>query len=145
MKSRQAYVDGNLAKKPIKRKQIKKRSSVRKISRQEINKKAKIKQDRNFMFFLIVMITMGGLLTITIETKIYNMQNNLNSISKNIQLQREIQSDLHIKTMRYSSIKNIEDKASSELNMFIPKEEDIIKIDFSDNYFRNLNDKSPHE
>ena len=145
MKSRQAYVDGNLAKKPIKRKQIKKRSSVRKISRQEINKKAKIKQDRNFMFFLIVMITMGGLLTITIETKIYNMQNNLNSISKNIQLQREIQSDLHIKTMRYSSIKNIEDKASSELNMFIPKEEDIIKIDFSDNYFRNLNDKSSQE
>lgn len=97
------------------------------------------------MFFVIMMITIGGLLTIIIETKIYNMQNNLNSISKNIELQREIQSDLRIKTMRYSSIKNIEDKASSELNMFIPKEEDIIKIDFSDNYFRNLNDESSQE
>ena len=43
-----------------------------------------------------------------------------------------------VKLLKFSSLKNIQEKAGTKLYMFMPNKEEIITVDFSQNYFKDL-------
>ena len=59
-------------------------------------------------------------------------------MSSTIKNMKEENEALKVKILKYSSLSNIEGNASAKLGMYIPSTEDVVKIDFSENYFKDI-------
>ena len=97
------------------------------------------KNDRKYILTVAIVIFSLGFITISGDSKVYNMQRKISDISTQINQKQEENEALKVKLLKFSSLNNIQEKAGTKLAMFIPKKEETVKIDFSENYFKNLN------
>ena len=139
-------VNGNTAVKPLKKPSIRKPKKQNENRKNKNNKKRlfqKQKQsDRKYMFTVIMIILGLGCVTIAGDSKVYKMQQQVTKLENQISNTNEENEALRVKILKYSSLSNIEENASNTLEMHVPHSSDIVKIDFSDNYFKDVETNS---
>ena len=122
MRERQiGYIRGNTAVAPDRKPKIgknkkKKNSILRKKSKQKAilaNKKS----DRKYMFLIVTTVFILGCVTIAGDTKVYKMQNEVSQLDSTIKTMKEENEALKVNLLKYSSLSNIEENASSKLGM----------------------------
>jgi len=117
-------------------KQIQRRKKIKMLLR---NKR---KNDRKYILTIAVVIFSLGCITISEDSNVYNMQRRVSNLSTEIKQTQENNEALKVKLLKFSSLSNIKEKAETKLSMFIPNKEETVKIDFSQNYFKDLKSKS---
>lgn len=143
MQGRQyGYVKGNTAVAPVRKPKInknnkKKNSILRKKNKQRAINESK-KSDRKYLFLVVATVFTIGCVTIAGDTNIYNMQRQVTQLDSNIKTMKEENEALKVKLLKYSSLGNIEENASTKLGMYMPSTNDVVKIDFSENYFSGV-------
>lgn len=100
------------------------------------------KNDRKYLLTIAVVIFTFGCITISGDNKLYSIQEKVSDIDTQIRQTQEENEALKVSVLKYSSLKNIQENAGTKLSMFIPNKEEIVKIDFSDNYFKDLEPKN---
>lgn len=146
MQERQfGYIRGNTAVAPERKPRIsrnnKKKNSILRKNNKEKAIIASRKNDRKYMFLVVTAIFTLGCVTIAGDTKVYNMQREVTQLNSSIKTMKEENEALKVKLLKYSSLSNIEGNASTKLGMYIPSSNDIVKIDFSENYFHEVSEK----
>lgn len=136
-------IKGNTAVKPLKSRTIRKTKITKEQIRKNKNNRKKLfkklkKNDRKYMLTLVIAILGLGCFTIAGDGKAYKMQKEVINLENQISRTNEENEALRVKILKYSSLSNIEGSASNSLGMHIPNGNDVIKIDFSDNYFKDV-------
>ena len=96
------------------------------------------KNDRKYLITVAVVIFGLGFITITGDSKVYSMQKQVATLNTQIKQTQEDNEALKVQLLKFSSLNNIQEKAKSKLAMSVPKKEETVKIDFSQNYFEDL-------
>lgn len=135
-------IKGNTAVKPLKKTTIRKPKKQNK-NRKKIKSKAylsrKQKQsDRKYMLTVILTVLGLGCITIAGDGKVYKMQQTVSKLENQISTTEEENEALRVKILKYSALNNIEENASNSLGMHVAQGSDVVKIDFSNNYFQNI-------
>lgn len=139
-------VKGNNAVKPLKKTTIPKpkrqdKNVKRKHKREELFRKEK-QSDRKYMLTVIISILSLGCIIIAGDGKVYKMQQNVSRLEKQINATEEENEALRVKILKYSALNNIEENASNTLGMHVAQGTDVVKIDFSNNYFEDVEEHS---
>lgn len=121
-------------------KQIQRRKKIKSRNTFLRNKR---KNDRQYILTMVVIMFSLGFATVSGNGKVYNMQTKVSNLSIQINQTQEENEALKVKLLKFSSLKNIQEKAGTKLYMFIPNKEETVKIDFSQNYFKDLKEKKP--
>lgn len=142
-------IKGNTAIKPLKK------TTVRKANKQSENRKNKINKnklfkkqkqsDRKYMLTVIITILGLGCVTIAGDGKVYKMQQQVTNLENEISSTKEENEALRVKILKYSSLNNIEENASNTLGMHVAHGSDVVKIDFSNNYFENVEESTSYK
>ncbi|WP_294392679.1 cell division protein FtsL [uncultured Clostridium sp.] len=137
-------VKGNTAVKPLKKTTICKPKKNSQIRRQKKNDKKNMfrrerQSDRKYIFTVILFVLGLGCITIAGDGKVYKLQNNVTTLENQINSTKEENEALRVKILKYSSLDNIEENAGNSLGMYLPHSDDVVKIDFSDDYFKDVN------
>lgn len=143
MQERQfGYIRGNTAVAPERKPRISRNNKNKNSILRKKNKEKAIiasrKNDRKYMFLVVATIFTLGSVTIAGDTKVYNMQRQVTQLNSSIKTMKEENEALKVKLLKYSSLSNIEGNASTKLGMYIPSSSDVVKIDFSENYFDEI-------
>ncbi|MBE6063660.1 MAG: cell division protein FtsL [Clostridium butyricum] len=147
MRERQqfGYIRGNTAVAPERKTRIGKNNNKKKSALRKRNKQKAIiasrKNDRKYMFLIVVTIFIFGCVTISGDNKVYNMQRKVTQLNSDIKTMKEENEDLKVKLLKYSALNNIEENAGAKLGMYVPSSADVVKIDFSENYFSDISDE----
>lgn len=136
------YVRGNTAIAPSK-KDDERKDDKQQIKRQKKANKQKAlerqkKSDRKYMFVIATSIFILGITLISREGSIYKMQKQVSTMKNEISNFKENNEALKVKILKHSSLSNVEENAVSKLSMHIPQKQDVVKIDFSENYFESV-------
>ena len=136
-------VRGNTAVKPLRKTTIRKPKKHNEIIRKNKNNKKKLfkkerQNDRKYMLTVVMFILGIGCVTIAGNSKIYNMQRAVTKLENEINNTNEENEALRVKILKYSSLNNIEESAENNLGMYVPHGEDVVKIDFSNDYFKDV-------
>ncbi|WP_180277943.1 cell division protein FtsL [Clostridium sp. LS] len=118
--------------------QIKKR---RKIANKNIVLKNRRKNDRKYLLTVAVMVIGLGLITIYEDNKVYSMQGKVSGLTNEIKQTQEDNEALEVQILKYSSLSNIQENAKNKLAMYVPNKDETVRIDFSQNYFKDLKPK----
>lgn len=139
------YIKGNTALAPERKKGVRKPDKKykqiqrrKKLQSKNILLRNKRKSDRKYVLTIAIVIFSLGFVTISGDSKVYNMQKQITDLNTQIKQTEEANEALKVKLLKYSSLSNIEQNASSKLSMVIPKKDETTKIDFSQNYFKDL-------
>lgn len=100
------------------------------------------KNDRKYMLTIAVVIFTFGCITISGDSKLYSMQKKVSDLGIQIRQTQEENEALKVRLLKYSSLSNIQENATTKLSMSIPNKEETVKIDFSQNYFKDLEPKN---
>ena len=143
------YIKGSTALAPERKRKVRKLDKKykqiqrrKKIQNKNTLLKNRRKNDRKYILTVAVVIFTLGVVTINGDIKVYNMQKNVADLSSQINQTQEDNEALKVKLLKFSSLSNIQQKAGTKLSMFIPKKEETVKIDFSQNYFKDLKSNS---
>ena len=136
-------VKGNTAVKPLKKTTIRKpKKSREQIRKEKKNKKNLFKKqrqsDRKYMLTVVMFILGLGCITIAGDSKVYKMQKTVTTLENEISSTKEENEALRVEILKYSSLNNIEENAGNTLGMHVPHGEDVVKIDFSNDYFKDV-------
>ncbi|AOR23947.1 cell division protein FtsL [Clostridium taeniosporum] len=137
------YIKGSTAVNPSRKSTIrrpkKSKQNLRKVKK---NKSIKIKNEkveaRKSTLIISILIVSLGLMTIAGDTKVYSMQKNLGKINGKINNAQETNEALKVKLLKFGSLQNIQETSEKQLSMSMPTKDDIVKVDFSENYFANI-------
>ena len=138
------YIRGNTVVAPDRKPKISRNNKKKNDILKKNKEKARIaskKNDRKYMFLVVASIFTLGCATIAGDTKVYNMQREVTQLNSSIKTMKEENEALKVKLLKYSSLSNIEENASARLGMYIPSSSDVVKIDFSENYFHEISEK----
>lgn len=116
-------------------KQIQRRKKLQSKNNVLRNKR---KNDRKYVLTIAVVILSLGFITISSDSKVYNMQKSVTDLNTQIKQTEEANEALKVKLIKFSALNNIEQNAGTKLSMIVPKKEETVKIDFSQNYFKDL-------
>lgn len=140
------YIKGSTVSAPERKSRVRKPDTKYKQIQRRKNRNALLrnrrKNDRKYVLTMVVIIFGIGFITISGDSKVYDMQRKISNLSTQINQTQEDNEALKVKLLKYSALSNIQEKAGTKLSMFIPKKEETIKIDFSQNYFENLKSNS---
>jgi cell division protein FtsL len=100
------------------------------------------KNDRKYVLTMVAIIFGLGFVTISGDSKVYDMQSKISNLSTQINQTQEDNEALKVKLLKFSALSNIQEKAGTKLSMFIPNKKETVRIDFSQNYFENLKPNS---
>ncbi len=139
------YIKGNTALAPERKKRVQKPDRKykqiqrrKKLQNKNILLRNKRKNDRKYVLSIAIVIFSLGFITISGDSKVYNMQKQVTDLNSQIKQTEEANEALKVKLLKYSSLNNIEKNASNKLSMVVPKKDETMKIDFSQNYFTDL-------
>jgi len=139
------YIKGNTALAPERKTRVRKPDKKYKeiqrrknITNKNILLRNSRKNDRKYMLTVAVIIIGLGFITISGDNKIYSMQSKVSKLNAEIKLTQEENEAIKVKLLKFSSLNNIEQNASNKLAMFVPKKEETVRIDFSQNYFEGI-------
>lgn len=110
----------------------------KRIKNRNLLLKNRRKNDRKYLLTIAVVIFTFGCITISGDNKLYSMQKKVSDINTQIRQTQEENEALKVSVLKYSSLKNIQENAGSKLSMFVPNKDEMVKIDFSNNYFKDL-------
>lgn len=139
------YIRGSTALAPERKKRVRKPDKKykqiqrrKKLQSKNILLRNKRKSDRKYVLTVAMVIFSFGFITISGDSKVYNMQKQVTDLNTQIKQTEEANEAIKVKLLKYSSLNNIEQNASNKLSMVIPKKDETTKIDFSQNYFKDL-------
>ena len=136
-------VKGNTAVKPLKKTTIRKPKKHNEITQKKKNDKKKLfkkqrQSDRKYMLTVVGIVLSLGCITIAGDSKVYKMQKTVTTLENEISSTKEENEALRVEILKYSSLNNIEENAGNTLGMHVPHGEDVVKIDFSNDYFKDV-------
>ena len=73
------------------------------------------------------------------------MQKQVRELNTEINQMQEENEALKVKILKFSSLSNIQESAEAKLAMVMPEKKDTIKVNFSDNYFKNVKEDNESE
>lgn len=139
------YIKGSTALAPERKRRVQKPDKKykqiqrrKKLQSKNLLLKSKRKNDRKYIFTVAIIILSLGFITISSDSKVYNMQKSVTNLNAQIKQTEEANEALKVKLLKFSSLNNIEQNAGTKLSMIVPKKEETVKIDFSENYFKDL-------
>lgn len=94
--------------------------------------KSKARILKNIMLCFVI-----GIILVHRYSVIYNKEKNIIDIKNQITMMNRENENLKIDLLKYNNIKNIESKASKELNMISKNGESVMYIDLEKNNFKN--------
>lgn len=144
------YIKGSTAVKPERKNGVQKTDKkYKKFQRNKKNKKNKNIRlnnkkvnDRKYMFSLSIVIFIFGCITIFGDSKVYTMQKQVSDLNTQIKQTQEENEALKVKLLKFSSLSNIQENAETKLGMAVATKENIVKIDFSDDYFKDIKEEN---
>lgn len=144
------YIKGSTATKPDRKSNVQNPSREYKETRKvKQDKKAKLKtkkkNDRRYILSVAGIILCFGCTTILGDSKVYNMQKQVRELNTEINEMQEDNEALKVKILKFSSLRNIQESAEAKLAMVMPEKQDTVKVNFSDNYFKDVKDKDENE
>ena len=144
------YIKGSTATKPARRSNVQNPNREYKETHMvKQDRKAKLKtkkkNDRRYVLSVAGIILCFGCATILGDSKVYNMQKQVRQLNTEINQMQEENEALKVKILKFSSLSNIQESAEAKLAMVMPQKEDTIKVNFSENYFKNVKDKTENE
>ena len=101
----------------------------------------KSKLKRKIAFEVISVAFIAGIITLAIDSRVFNMQSQLTAINKQIETVKADNEDLTVKLLQTGSLDDIEINAQNRLGMVSTTKENIITVDLSKNYFQQLDDE----
>ena len=107
----------------------------------EKRKRAQSKLKRKIAFEVISVAFIAGIITLAIDSRVFNMQSQLTAINKQIETVKADNEDLTVKLLQTGSLDDIEINAQNRLGMVSTTKENIITVDLSKNYFQQLDDE----
>ena len=132
----------NYPKKRAREEERKKYDELRRAKRnREKRKRAQSKLKRKIAFEVISVAFIAGIITLAIDSRVFNMQSQLTAINKQIETVKADNEDLTVKLLQTGSLDDIEINAQNRLGMVSTTKENIITVDLSKNYFRQLDDE----
>lgn len=134
------YINGNTVVSPsreVEKQHIRKKKESQRVRRNRRLKENR-KSDRRYVRNVAVIILCFGSLTILGDSRVYNLQRQVRDLNTQIDSFGEDNEALRITILKYSSLKNIQDSAQSQLAMQAAQKEDVVKVDCRDNYFKNI-------
>lgn len=139
------YIKGSTALAPERKKRVQKPDKKykqiqrrKKLQSKNILLRNKRKSDRKYVLTVAMVIFSLGFITISGDSKVYSMQKQVTDLNTQIKQTEEVNADLKLRISKSSSLNYIEQKASNKLSMAVPKKDETMKIDFSQNYFKDL-------
>lgn len=139
------YIKGSTALAPERKKRVRKPDKKykqiqrrKKLQNKNILLRNKRKSDRKYVLTVAMVIFSLGFITISGDSKVYTMQKQVTDLNNEIKQTEEANEALRVEMLKNSSLNNIEKNASNKLSMAIPKKDETMKIDFSQNYFKDL-------
>lgn len=132
----------NYPKKRAREEERKKYDELRRAKRnREKRKRAQSKLKRKIAFEVISVAFIAGIITLAIDSRVFNMQSQLTAINKQIETVKADNEDLTVKLLQTGSLDDIEINAQNRLGMVSTTKENIITVDLSKNYFQQLDDE----
>ena len=132
----------NYPKKRAREEERKKYDELRRAKRnREKIKRAQSKLKRKIAFEVISVAFIAGIITLAIDSRVFNMQSQLTAINKQIETVKADNEDLTVKLLQTGSLDDIEINAQNRLGMVSTTKENIITVDLSKNYFQQLDDE----
>lgn len=136
------YIKGNTVSAPERKSRVRKPDKKNRQIQRRKNRSALLKNrrknDRKYILTMAMIIFTFGFITISGDSKVYNMQKKVSDLNTQIKQTEEGNEALKVKMLKFSSLTNIQGNAGSKLAMFIPSKEEVVKIDFSENYFKDI-------
>lgn len=141
------YIKGSTATKPMRKSKVQRPDEkYKKFQRNKKNKNLRLKNkkisDRKYMFNLALVISIFGCITIFGDSRVYTMQKQVSDLNTQIKQTQEENEALKVKLLKFSALSNIQENAETKLGMEVTTKEDIIKIDFSDDYFKDIREEN---
>lgn len=142
------YVKGNTVVKPN-RKIKESDKKYKELERSQRNKKKreymKQREKRIACLQIASLIFVIGLVVISRDTKVYNMQKELSTINSEISKVTDENEALRIELLKRGSLDNIKTNAESKLGMSIATKDNTMQIEVPSNYFEEENDSANDE
>ena len=137
------YIKGSTAANPSRKSRVQKPDKkLKELQRSKKNKNIRLKNkkvsDRKYMLTIAIFIVSFGCITILGDSKVYKMQRQVSDLNTEIKQTQEENEALKVKLLKFSSLSNIQENAETKLGMAITSKEDIVKIDFSEDYFKDI-------
>lgn len=141
------YIKGSTATKPERKNGVQKTDKkYKKFQRNKKNKNIRLNNkkvnDRKYMFSLSIVIFIFGCITIFGDSKVYTMQKQVSDLNTQIKQTQEENEALKVKLLKFSSLSNIQENAEAKLGMIVTTKENVVKIDFSDDYFKDIKEEN---
>lgn len=144
------YIKGSTATKPVRKSNVqnpnRKYKETHKIKQdRKARLKIKKKNDRRYVLSVAGIILCFGCATILGDSKVYNMQKQVRQLNTEINQMQEENEALKVKILKFSSLRNIQESAEAKIGMVMPEKKDTIKVNFSDDYFKNVKEDDKNE
>lgn len=143
MDKKQQYVKGNTALAPEKQE----REPLRKeeydlLRKSKIERANRLKHNKNIkkrkVLKSIAVIFVFGFAIMFNESKLYDRQQEITQINKQINEINKTNEDLRIQLVKLNGLNNIKDAADNKLQMVIPQNGSEVRVDFSKNNFAEV-------
>lgn len=143
------YIKGNTVLAPERKRKVvqKPDKTYRQIRRRKLNNKQLLlknrrKDDRKYLITVAGIIITLGFLTILGDSRVYNTERKLDNLNGQIKATTAENEALKVKILKFSSLSNIEQTAQNKLSMYIPSKNETVRVNFSENYFKDVKPKS---
>ena len=136
------YIKGNTAINPRRQDNEQERIKREKLERAKRNRNKRIREEeiktRKGILQVALIIVMIGFTTIARDGKVYKMQREVIKINKEIKMINDENEALRVDLLKVASLDNIKTNAEERLDMVVATKENMVEIDFSENYFADL-------
>ena len=136
------YIKGNTAVNPRRQDNEQERIKREKLERAKRNRNKRLREEeiktRKGILQVALIIVMLGFTTILRDSKVYEMQREVIKINKEIKMINDENEALRVDLLKVASLDNIKTNAEERLGMVAATKENMVEIDFSENYFEDL-------
>ena len=136
------YIKGNTAVNPRRQDNEQERIKREKLERAKRNRNKRLREEeiktRKGILQVALIIVMLGFTTILRDSKVYEMQRDVTKINKEIKVINDENEAMRVDLLKVASLDNIKTNAEERLGMVAATKENMVEIDFSENYFEDL-------
>lgn len=143
------YIKGNTALNPKRKVNERDNKKYNELKKSKKNRERRIQEQkrktRATMLQVSLFILIMGIITIARDSQVFTMQKELTNINKEIKIYEAENEALKVDLLKASSLDNIKDIAENKLEMNIATKDNIVAVDLSQNYFKELDQKDKSE
>lgn len=143
------YIKGNTALNPKRKVNERDNKKYDQLKKSKKNRERRIQEQkrktRATMLQVSLFILIMGIITIARDSQVFTMQKELTNINKEIKIYEAENEALKVDLLKASSLDNIKDIAENKLEMSIATKDNIVAVDLSQNYFKELDKKDKSE